>query len=396
MKVAVLFGGTSAERDVSIASGAQVVRALREAGHDVVAVATARGVLGAGDEKKLLESGVSKVPPERAELDMLRTGDATALTRAPELSAVDVLFLALHGGAGEGGTLQALLDMVGIPYTGSGHLASAMAMDKDVTKRLARFAGIPTPDWLMAPAEEADVARELGYPVVVKPSKQGSTLGLSVVKKPGDLQAALDLAFQYDDEVMLERFVPGRELTVPVLGDDTLPVGEIISKNEIFDYEAKYQPGMAEEIFPADIPDDVAAEAEDLPAAVPLTDLEARVGGALVRDGQQRARRAAEGQRDLDAVRITRPHARPRGDGGRSRAVQGDRRCGPLRCSARRPWSRPALPRAPTAQAPAPTLPQRERRPGTFAPSRAIGARAPAPRSGTLRRDSISDLQPTS
>ena len=263
MKIAVLFGGTSAERDVSIASGAQVVKALRGAGHEVLAVDTATGVLTGSREQQLLESGVSKLPPGREELDMLNTGDPTALTRAPEFGDVDVIFLALHGGEGEDGTLQAVLDLVGIPYTGSGRLASAMAMDKDVTKRLARFAGIPTPDWLMAPAEEEDVRGTLGYPVVVKPSKQGSTLGLSVVKKPEDLDAALDLAFRYDDEVMLERFIPGRELTVPILGDEALPVGEIISKNEIFDYEAKYQPGMAEEIFPADIPVELA---EDLQA----------------------------------------------------------------------------------------------------------------------------------
>ncbi len=261
MKVAVLFGGTSAERDVSIASGAQVVRGLRDAGHDVIAVDTATGVLGPDRERELLESGVARMPPERTRLDMLSTGDPTALTRAPEIEDVDVLFLALHGGAGEGGTLQALLDLVGIPYTGSGQLASAMAMDKDVTKRLARFADIPTPDWMMAPAEEPEVARRLGYPVVVKPSKQGSTVGLSVVRQAADLGAAVALAFEYDDEVMLERFIPGRELTVPILGDDILPVGEIITKNEIFDYEAKYQEGMAEEIFPADIPDDIAAEA---------------------------------------------------------------------------------------------------------------------------------------
>lgn len=264
MKVAVLFGGTSAERDVSIASGSQVVRGLRDAGHEVIAVDTARGVLGREAEKELLEAGVSRVPPDRGHLDMLSTGDPTALTKAPELEGVDVLFLALHGGAGEGGTLQALLDLVGIPYTGSGHLASAMAMDKDVTKRLARFAGIPTPDWRMAPVDEGEVARALGYPLVVKPSKQGSTLGLSVVKKPEDLAAAVALAFDYDDEVMLERFVPGRELTVPVLGEETLPVGEIISSHEIFDYEAKYQPGLAEEIFPAEIPDRVAGEAQRL------------------------------------------------------------------------------------------------------------------------------------
>ncbi len=264
MKIGVLFGGTSDERDVSIASGSEVVQALREAGHTVVAVDTARGVLTDEQERTLLRTGVAPDPPKRGELDMLRTGDPTAITKAPELEGADVLFLALHGGAGEGGTLQALLDLVGIPYTGSGMLASAMAMDKDITKRLLRDAGVPTAEWRMAPvtAEEAESA--LGWPVVVKPSKQGSTLGLTVVKEAGQFDEAMELAFRYDDEVMVERFVPGRELTVPVVGEEALPVGEIISKNEIFDYEAKYQPGMADEIFPADLPDDITREAQRL------------------------------------------------------------------------------------------------------------------------------------
>ncbi len=264
MKVAVLFGGTSAERDVSIASGSEVVKALRSAGHEIFAVDTATGVLDAEQEGRLLRGGVAPLPPGREELDMLSTGDPTALTRAPELEGVDVLFLALHGGAGEGGTLQALLDMVGVPYTGSGMLGSAMAMDKDITKRLLRDGGVRTADWLMAPVEAADVEERLGWPVVVKPSKQGSTLGLSVVRSPGELPGALDLAFEFDDEVMVERFVAGRELTVPIVGHEALPVGEIITKKEIFDYEAKYQPGMADEIFPADIPDDVRVEAQRL------------------------------------------------------------------------------------------------------------------------------------
>lgn len=264
MKVAVLFGGTSAERDVSIASGSEVVKALRSAGHEVFAVDTATGVLDDEQEAKLLRGGVSPLPPDRRELDMLSTGDPTALTRAPELEGVDVLFLALHGGAGEGGTLQALLDMVGVPYTGSGMLGSAMAMDKDITKRLLRDAGVPTADWLMGPVEAGDVDDRLGWPVVVKPSKQGSTLGLSVVRGPDELEPALALAFEYDDEVMVERFVAGRELTVPIVGSEALPVGEIITQGEIFDYEAKYQPGMADEIFPADIPADVRLEAQRL------------------------------------------------------------------------------------------------------------------------------------
>ena len=225
MKVAVLFGGTSEERDVSIASGAEVVKALRAAGHDVVAVDTAAGVLGAQEEKKLLASGVSPLPPGQESLDLLRTGDPTALTQAPEVAGTDVVFLALHGGSGEGGTLQALLDVVGIPYTGSGMLASAVAMDKDISKHLFRAAGVPTADWLMAPATAEQVERDLGYPVIVKPSKQGSSVGLTIVRSREMLQPAIDAASRYDDEVMIERFIAGREFTVPILGDRALPVG---------------------------------------------------------------------------------------------------------------------------------------------------------------------------
>ena len=253
MRIAVLFGGTSEERDVSIASGAQVVKALRSRGHEVVAVDTARGVLRGADEAALLGAGVSPLPPERAQLDVLRTGNMGALLRAPELADIDVAFLALHGGSGEDGTLQALLDLTGLAYTGSGMLGSAIAMDKDISKRLMMAAGVPTPAWLMAPASRADVEAVVGWPAVVKPSKQGSTVGLTVVKRPDDLEAAIDEAYRFDDEVMIERFIPGRELTVPILGADPLPVGEIIAQHEIFDYECKYQPGMAEEIFPANL-----------------------------------------------------------------------------------------------------------------------------------------------
>lgn len=264
MKVAVLFGGVSEERDVSIASGAQCIRALRDAGHEVIAVDTATGVLGAREEAELLSVGVRSLPPGRAELDVLRTGDPTAITRAPELEGVDVLFLALHGGAGEDGTLQAMLDLIGIPYTGSGHLASAIAMDKDISKRLFRAAGIPTPDWLMAPVDVDVAVDTLGLPLIVKPSKQGSTVGLSLVRRREDVARAIDEAFRFDDEVMLERFVAGRELTAPILADEALPVGEIIPAHEIFDYECKYQPGMAREIFPADLPPESARRLQEL------------------------------------------------------------------------------------------------------------------------------------
>jgi len=178
----------------------------------------------------------------------------SGLGNVPVVRNADVLFLALHGGRGEDGTIQALLEVIGVPYTGSGRLGSAMAMDKDVSKRLFRLAGVPTADWFMAPVTSANVGARLGWPAVVKPSKQGSTVGLSVVKKEADFEAAVALARRYDDEIMVERFVPGRELTVGVLEGKTLAVGEIIPRHEIFDYECKYTPGMSEEIFPADLP----------------------------------------------------------------------------------------------------------------------------------------------
>lgn len=248
-KIAVLMGGTSAERDVSLASGIRITEALRQAGHEVVAVDTVAGVLSAADEQRLLAGGVVKTaPPDTKSLIRMNAAMQGTLKSLPR---ADVLFLALHGGQGEDGTLQALLDLTGVPYTGSGHLASALAMDKDLSKHLFRAAGVPTADWLMAPATAEDVRASLGFPVIVKPSKQGSTVGLSIVKTPEQLQPAIEAALEHDDEVMIERFIAGRELTVGILGDDVLPVGEIISKNEIYDYEAKYTPGMAVEEFPA-------------------------------------------------------------------------------------------------------------------------------------------------
>lgn len=173
------------------------------------------------------------------------------------------MFLALHGGQGEDGTIQAMLDSVGVAYTGSGPLASALAMDKDLSKTLFRAADVGTAEWLMAPATDEAVERTLGYPVVVKPSKQGSTVGLSVVRKRAALQPAIATAYQYDDEVMIERFIPGRELTVGVLGDEALPVGEIFPKHEIYDYECKYTTGMASEEFPARVTPAQAAALQD-------------------------------------------------------------------------------------------------------------------------------------
>ena len=253
MKIAVLFGGTSEERDVSIASAAQVIPVLRGLGHEVVAVDTAAGRLAAPDERKLLESRVAPAPPSDQSMATLRSGALTNPATAIDPAEIDVVFLALHGGAGEDGRIQAMLDLAGLKYTGSNHIASAAAMDKDLAKRLFRAAGVPTADWRMSPASGDEVLRTLGLPVVVKPNKQGSTVGLTVVRDAARLGAAIELAHRYDDEVMIEKFVAGREFTVGILDGQALPPGEIIAPGEVFDYQSKYQVGGAREVFPAAI-----------------------------------------------------------------------------------------------------------------------------------------------
>jgi D-alanine-D-alanine ligase len=252
------MGGSSSERDVSLASGLRIAEALRSRGHAVRAIDTAKGELSLADEQRLLSEGVVKPqPPSPGELARMNAESlADTAARLPRRGDCDVAFLALHGGRGEDGTIQALLDLAGVSYTGSGHLASALAMDKDLSKHLFRAHDVGTASWLMAmdrsaPPTTATVERALGWPVIVKPSKQGSTVGLSIVKQPSELDAAIAEAFEHDDEVMIEQFIAGRELTVGILGGEALPVGEIIPKHEIYDYECKYTAGMAEELFPA-------------------------------------------------------------------------------------------------------------------------------------------------
>ncbi len=254
------MGGASAERDVSLASGLRIVEALAARKHVVIALDPAVGVLDGAALDELRRRKVGTEPPSLEALAGLSGGLRSDLASMPEVREADVVFLALHGGEGEDGTVQALLDMAGVRYTGSGHLASALAMDKDLSKILFRFAGVGTADWMMAPRSVDEVAQTLGWPVVVKPSKQGSTVGLTVVRKPDALNDAITEAFRYDDEVMIERFIPGRELTVGVLGDVALPVGEIKPMKEIYDYECKYTAGMATEEFPANLSPEVTKQ----------------------------------------------------------------------------------------------------------------------------------------
>lgn len=261
MRVTVLTGGTSSERDVAIASAVQIIAALRSRGHQVAVVDTARGLIPETEEPRLLSGQVGRHPPALQELKLLERGVLlSSLAGLPVIRDAAVLFVALHGGRGEDGTLQAVLDVVGVPYTGSGALGSGLAMNKDIAKRLFRMAGVPTAEWLMAPATAEITGRALGWPLVVKPCKEGSTVGLSIVTAPEQLAGAVELAARYDAEVLLEAYVPGRELTVGVLEDRALAVGEIIPKHDLFDYECKYTPGMSQEIFPADLPPALGAE----------------------------------------------------------------------------------------------------------------------------------------
>lgn len=267
MKIAVLFGGHSMERDVSIASAAKVIPSLRASGHDVTAVDLATGLVAASQEAAILTTRVAPDLPD-ASARLVGEGFLRDLF-STNFQSFDLCFLAVHGGAGEDGTLQALLDAAGLAYTGSSHTASAVAMDKILSKKLCRAHDIPTPDWLDSDLhDDTLVTQNLGWPVVVKPSREGSTVGLSVVHEQADFAAAVSHAETFGP-VLVEQFIAGRELTVGILEGRALSVGEIIPRHsDIFDYQSKYQPGGADEIFPADVSASVAEQAQVLALAV--------------------------------------------------------------------------------------------------------------------------------
>ncbi|HEX2204366.1 MAG TPA: D-alanine--D-alanine ligase [Longimicrobium sp.] len=261
MKIAVLMGGTSAEREVSLASGLGIVKALRGRGHEVWTIDTARGFIAKDREGDLLPEGVHAAPPA----DLSDALDPMDLAQIERLRSADVAFLALHGGAGEDGTIQALLQLLKVRYTGTGPLGSGIAMDKDVTKRLLRDAQVPTLPWRVARAPDfaydPDTIEDLiGFPCIVKPSRQGSSVGIAVVNEPTELPEAVGAAAQFDTEVMIERFAKGRELTVGILGDQALPPVEIRPKKGIYDYHSKYTPGMTEYFCPAPLEEEVVAQ----------------------------------------------------------------------------------------------------------------------------------------
>ena len=257
MRVAVLMGGRSSEREISLRTGRGIAEALRNLGHEVVAIDAADGRrLPPGDEERQALAAV------------LDPSDEVALARPETLRDAEVVLIALHGSSGENGTLQALLDLAGKPYSGSGMLASALAMNKAVSKRIFEQAGIPTPAWQLvsadAPAIAVDASALGGYPLVVKPNEEGSSVGLTVVRGEGELPGALRLAAEFGAETLVERYIEGRELTVALLGDRPLPIVEIRPRSGLYDYESKYTVGHSEYSCPADLPEPLAGRVREL------------------------------------------------------------------------------------------------------------------------------------
>jgi D-alanine-D-alanine ligase len=254
MKVAVLMGGTSSERNVSIASGKAISTALSNLNHEVVEIDTA----GVVDLSTLGDGGIDVKPARPLPED----GRTVGAIWSDQVKGCDIAFLALHGGTGEDGTIQGLLELAGIPYTGSGVLASSLAMDKDIAKRLFIQAGVPSPKWVTFDDTERDDVGDMidslgGFPVVIKPVAEGSTVGLTVVQGPGGIERALELGFEVSRRLMAEEYIPGREITASILAGESLPLVEIRPKSGLYDYESKYQSGMSEYLVPAPLEPDV-------------------------------------------------------------------------------------------------------------------------------------------
>jgi len=285
IRVGVLTGGASAERDISLATGAQIARELPSDKYDVVLLdplafmvrnpeitegqrAQARELLKGGgrlDAAHELPKGLER-EIEAASRALVPATRAISDTSEP----LDVVLIALHGTWGEDGRIQGLLDTIGVPYTGSGVKASAVAMDKVMTKTLLRAAGLDVPRGeVVRAATGADLerARGVGVPAFVKPVASGSSVGAAIVRGAEDLGPAIADALRYDERALVEEYLKGTELTVAVIGNDDLeplPVIEIVPKREFFDYHAKYDAGESEEIVPARVPPEIAKRAQDL------------------------------------------------------------------------------------------------------------------------------------
>jgi D-alanine-D-alanine ligase len=264
LKIAVLMGGNSAERDVSLSSGAGIIQGLRDAGHNAIGIDTA---LGAGQLTAQMRAEIGSVkpePPSTEELARISSETAVLTVSSPDMKQVDLIFIALHGGLGENGTIQGVLDIMGIPYTGSGVLASSIAMDKYVAKKIFIASGIPTPDFFIIdsnaiPDERTlirQVTESIGFPAVVKPNDQGSSVGLDIARAPEALYEIVRKAALYSDKLLFEKYIHGRELTVAILDNEALPLVEMKPHDGFYDYHHKYTAGMTEYLCPAPLSTD--------------------------------------------------------------------------------------------------------------------------------------------
>ncbi|GAB4178849.1 MAG: D-alanine--D-alanine ligase [Calditrichia bacterium] len=255
-KIAVFLGGISSERDVSIVTGVNIARGLDQLGYQVLALDVAHGP--SEIDFKSDNYSVHPVPPDSIALKKLESNIIRAVQFVLD-EKIDLVFNALHGGYGENGQLPALLELAGVPFTGSDSKSSAIAMDKEFTKIIAEKWGIPTAPWIMIDSVSPKMIDiPFPYPVVVKPATEGSTVGLTIVQSPDHLAEALELASKYCSKILIEQFIPGRELTVSILGEDALPLIEIRPKSGFYDYESKYQSGKTEYLVPAPIQPDLA------------------------------------------------------------------------------------------------------------------------------------------
>ncbi len=271
MKIVVLSGGLNTERQVGLTSGSGICKALRRRGHRAIFVDMFMGLEDyTGSLTDIFDAPDGLCPEmsvknEAPDLDAVR---AARKDKSPSVIGKDVLnvcamadmvFIAMHGKNGEDGRIQAALDLLGVPYTGSGYLAAAMAMDKSVTKYFMDAFGVPTAPWHDVHYTEADIPRlveELEVPCAVKVVNGGSSIGVSLPNTKEELEAALREMLAFGDHVVVEKKISGREIQVAVLGDTYLPAIEIVPRGAYFDYESKYQAGGAEEICPAPITDE--------------------------------------------------------------------------------------------------------------------------------------------
>ncbi len=268
MRIIVLAGGLSPERDVSLSSGSLIANALIENGHDVMLLDLFLG----NDNKEILPVYRNKnskyrfnyiVPEHEPDLTAIKSAvisnnDFIGNGVIDLCKDADVVFLGLHGSIGENGQLQAVFDMYGINYTGTKYIGSLLAMDKDISKKLMRENGILTADWQYIKLNEHNDFINIKYPCVVKPCSCGSSIGVTIVENKNQLNCAIDYAKKYEEYVIIEDKIEGREFSVGILNGKTLPVIEIKPLRGFYDYKNKYQKGLTEEICPADISDEMS------------------------------------------------------------------------------------------------------------------------------------------